>query len=331
MKRLTLALLILLSACSGGGAQQNRTETDDFDLFRRADPYFNQFIESDSELLWRLKPGRYAGADLFGKEAEVQEVLVGPMGLRGSDPGEKGAPRVLCLGDSVTLGYERAYPELLAEELAMLGKDAQVINAGVPGYSVAQARRWLVRLLPALKPDFVVVLLGWNDAKDLLRGYTDTELMDSGLSRFIARFRAPWSGRVIGSALTRESGCCRVPPEQFHTELFLLGDAIRNAGAQPLFVTYPSVIDTSEALRHYPGELVGARRARLAALHQATLDVASALNVNIVDLAKRSESLLRRGYFHDAARDPIHPSAQGARELARALAPKLAPMMRESR
>ena len=326
MRRFALALLILLSACSGGGAAG-----DDFDLFRRADPYFNQFIESDSELLWRLKPGRYAGTDLFGADASVDEVIVGAMGLRGEDPGEKGAARVLCLGDSVTLGYERDYPALLAEELAVRGADVQVLNAGVPGYSIAQARRRLRQLAPTLKPDVVVVLLGWNDAKDLLRGYTDTQLMDSVLARFLARFRGPWSGAVEGSALSRESGCCRVPPPEFSAELFALIDEIRDDGAQPLLVTYPAVIDTSDALRHYPGELVATRRTRLAAVRQATLDAGVALNVHVVDLAARSESLLRRGYFHDAVRDPIHPSGEGARELARVLAPKLASMLRESR
>ena len=94
----------------------------------------------------------------------------------------------------MTLGYERDYPALLAEELALQGADAQVLNAGVPGYSLAQARRRLRQLAPPLKPDVVVVLLGWNDAKDLLRGYTDSELMDSALSRFLTRFRGSWSG-----------------------------------------------------------------------------------------------------------------------------------------
>lgn len=303
---------------------------DDFDLFRRADPYFNQFIESDGALLWRLKPGAYAAGELFGEKSEAADVEVGSLGLRGGDPENTDAPRVLCLGDSVTLGYEHSYPEFLETQLsARIEGGAQVLNAGVPGYSLEQVRRRFSQL-ESLRPDVVVILVGWNDAKDRLRGYTDVQLMGSWLSRILARFREAPEIDPEAGPLTAASGCCRVMPEQFRAGVLEFLNDTRDAGASPVLVTYPSVLNTAAA-EGYPGSLVRTRRARMSRLNQAILDAASALNVPVVDFAAGAQGLYSRGYFRDAPRDPIHPSEAGARELARRLAPKVAGVLRAGR
>ena len=316
MRRAACTLLALaIAACSAGDAPR-----DDFDLFRRADPYFNQFIEPDDALLWRARPGHYSGRALFGENASVEEVVVGSLGLRGGDPGAKSKPRVLCLGDSVTVGYEHGYPEYLAEEL---GGEVEVLSAGVPGYSIAQARRWYEDSLASLTPDVVVILLAWNDAKDRLRGATDTELMDSWWTRLTARFRGVTPVDEKAAPLSPDSGCCRVPPARYLAELAGLVNRLREQGVAPVLVTYPSVVGADAAAGLYPQALIDARRARLAAIREATLVLATQTGALVLDLAPRSGELLESGYFLDAARDPIHPSDAGARDLARRIAPNV--------
>lgn len=325
MKRVLAFALIFVLACSG-----NQAAGDDFDLFRRADPYFNRFIEPDGALLWRLKPGVHAAGEIFGKESEAADVEVGSLGLRGGDPEKTDAPRVLCLGDSVTLGYEHSYPEFLETQLsARIEGGAQVLNAGVPGYSLEQLRRRFSQL-ESLRPDVVVILVGWNDAKDRLRGYTDVQLMGSWLSRILARFRGAPEIDPEAGPLTAASGCCRVMPEQFRAGLLGFLNDIRDGGASAVLATYPSVLSTAAA-ENYPLELVQVRQARMSSLNQSIIDSATALNVPVVDFAADAEGLYSRGYFRDAPRDPIHPSEAGARELARRLAPKVAGVLRAHR
>jgi acyl-CoA thioesterase-1 len=82
-----------------------------------------------------------------------------------------GTPLVVCLGDSLTEGYqvepEHAYPAIVESRLADRGwPDIEVVNAGISGSTTASAvsrLRWQLRR----KPDVLVLALGANDG---LRG-----------------------------------------------------------------------------------------------------------------------------------------------------------------
>jgi acyl-CoA thioesterase-1 len=94
-------------------------------------------------------------------------------------------PKVVCLGDSLTEGYEvsgrEAFPALVAERLQARGwPDIEVVNAGVSGSTSASAvsrLRWQLRG----DPDVVVLALGANDG---LRGI-DTEATKKNLAEAI--------------------------------------------------------------------------------------------------------------------------------------------------
>lgn len=80
------------------------------------------------------------------------------------------APRLLCLGTSLTAGYgldpDQAWPALLQEKVDQAGLRYRVVNAGVSGETSAGARRridWLLREPAAV----LVVETGANDG---LRG-----------------------------------------------------------------------------------------------------------------------------------------------------------------
>jgi acyl-CoA thioesterase-1 len=99
-----------------------------------------------------------------------------------------GAPRIVCLGDSLTAGYglsvEQAYPALLQHRLRDAGYPHEVINAGVSGDTSAGGLRridWSLRG----NVDVLIVALGGNDA---LRGLPPAA-MRQNLAAIIERAR----------------------------------------------------------------------------------------------------------------------------------------------
>ncbi|MCZ6675152.1 MAG: GDSL-type esterase/lipase family protein [Verrucomicrobia bacterium] len=76
-----------------------------------------------------------------------------------------GTWRVVCLGGSTTYGTtaSTAYPAFLEELLREEGIEAEVINAGVPGWTSRESRiNFELRVLP-LDPDLVIIYHGRND------------------------------------------------------------------------------------------------------------------------------------------------------------------------
>jgi lysophospholipase L1-like esterase len=127
-------------------------------------------FERDAELGWRMRPG--TRARWFGTEIEVNA-----KGLRGPElPYERvaGVPRVLWLGDSVTVGfriedYRATFPYLVAAQLEATGPlGIETLNAAVDGYSPWQEAAWLAREGQRYAPDLVVVCFVLNDVSEKL-------------------------------------------------------------------------------------------------------------------------------------------------------------------
>ena len=81
--------------------------------------------------------------------------------------------RILSLGDSFTVGYEvdvdETFSAVLERELRSAGHDVEVLNAGVSGYSNAEAALYLERELLNYEPDVVLLSFFHNDIVDNLR------------------------------------------------------------------------------------------------------------------------------------------------------------------
>lgn len=79
----------------------------------------------------------------------------------------QGTFRVLCLGDSFTLGYtvERSdlFVDLLEDWWSDEGRRVDVVNAGTEGYSTDQEVAWLLEHGEALAPDLVLLFPYEND------------------------------------------------------------------------------------------------------------------------------------------------------------------------
>ena len=113
------------------------------------------------------------------------------LALPAADSGQRvaGSPRIVILGDSLTIGLglpiEQSYPSLLQERLKESGLDYEVVNAGVSGDTSAGG---LSRLDWALDGDVrvLVVALGGNDG---LRGLP-VEQLKRNLATIIERAQA---------------------------------------------------------------------------------------------------------------------------------------------
>jgi GDSL-like lipase/acylhydrolase family protein len=84
-----------------------------------------------------------------------------------------GTIRVLALGDSNTQGYEvrqnETYAAVLERYLAKHGVRAEVLNAGVSGFSTAEALAYLENEGYKYQPDVVVLGFSANDYEDNLK------------------------------------------------------------------------------------------------------------------------------------------------------------------
>jgi len=84
-----------------------------------------------------------------------------------------GTKRIISLGDSFTIGYEVAadqtFSAVLEHELRTAGHNVEVLNAGVSGYSNAEACAYLERELLKYQPDLVLVSFYSNDLVDNVR------------------------------------------------------------------------------------------------------------------------------------------------------------------
>lgn len=81
--------------------------------------------------------------------------------------------RIVSLGDSFTAGYEvdveQTFSSVLERDLRNRGYDVEVINAGVSGYSTAEACLYLERELLEYDPDLVLISFFGNDLVDNVR------------------------------------------------------------------------------------------------------------------------------------------------------------------
>lgn len=81
--------------------------------------------------------------------------------------------RIVSLGDSFTVGYEvdaqQTFSSVLERSLQDRGLNVQVLNAGVSGYSNAEALLYLKRELLRYEPDLVLISFFSNDLVDNVR------------------------------------------------------------------------------------------------------------------------------------------------------------------
>jgi hypothetical protein len=134
------------------GPLRGRFERPPDDLGYRHDPELGWFPRESSEKT-------FAGPRLI-------HIHHGPQGFRDREHGAKERPRLAVVGDSFVWGYNVEADERFTEKLQEQLPRWEVVNLGVSGYGTDQEYLLSRRVLPALRPDVVLLVYCLNDSHD---------------------------------------------------------------------------------------------------------------------------------------------------------------------
>jgi lysophospholipase L1-like esterase len=230
-------------------------------------PEFNETMTFDPLLFWKLRPG----LDKLRVQGRVKEkrvdftVSTNSFGLRSPEiEAKQGRFRILAIGDSCTFGLgvddHETWPAKLEQLLNQrFSGGVEVINAGVPGYSSYQGRRFLKTAGLDLQPDLVIVSFGFNDA-DVWSSRTDLatarllrmrQQLDRGaamlqrsrfyqaLTHLLRSHRAEPHENGEKKAGTGVAGSPRVPAKRFYQNLVEIQDLCAVRGIPVVFLIWP--------------------------------------------------------------------------------------------
>jgi lysophospholipase L1-like esterase len=291
-------------------------------------------FQPDPRLFWTFRPGT-----VFDAESPVPINAGGFRGRMPADPRPAGLLRVAVMGDSVAFGAVASWPELLEEDLAtaLAERPAEVLNFGVPGYTVVQGLRQYEDRVGGLAPDVVIIAYGWNDhwlahgdLPDAERRFPSRRM--ATLASHLTRLRVVQALHALlpspaESAAPRvnERAVRRVSPEVFRRSLDTFVEQVRAAGARPVVVTLPSAL-TLDAFPPYlldmgftsSPEAAMADHRLYAGLAAQAAGVAGVAFVDLQPVLSFPEGAPNTDLFSP---DRIHPTPEGQRLIAAALAP----------
>lgn len=291
----------------------------------------------------RLRPDLRQAADAEGTEHTLTTNAAGYRGRELAPVKPAGGFRVACLGGSTTFGFgvsldDRTYPSVLEELLraAAPGRPVEVLNAGVPRWSMRTSLDNFAARLAPLDFDVVVLKEALNDLYD---GWDAAYLARSALPLGEALPPDPLQRSAIVRWVTRTAGKARLAskrsthsPEGLATYRRTLAAGValvRARGAKPVLCTYPTMFpptaeeaarlrfdvpfNLESMLKRCPLEY-DALRVGLIAYNDAIRVVAREAGVDLVDL----DALIPDDPALYA--DPFHQDDDGQRALASAVA-----------
>jgi len=268
-----------------------------------------------------------------------------------------GVVRIAALGDSSTFGLEvraeEAWPAQLAAELESRGMRAEVLNAGVVGYTVRQGIERYLALVRPYRPDVVVAAFGAFNDHVAAKGLPDDEKIAqrkaySGLARVRDRLRVELrvlhlAGLVAErlSGFDRDAmrvelnkqrraqsklepvmgrvdfaGLRRVAPDRFAECLRELDALVRADGAKLVLVAmprHPEKEQSAPVLLEYDTRVYS---------------VGKELGVPVFDFKKMvAENIAMGRKWEDLFRDHFHPNPRGHVMFAKGLVHQVLPVL----
>ncbi len=203
-------------------------------------------------------------------------IRLNSLGLRGPEISKTkpaGVTRIAVLGGSSVFGY--LVPEgedscrVMEDSLRQQGIAVEVLNAGVSGYSITQCRHRYQDVIAPLRPDIVMLYLGWNDSPFLIAtpeqtGLTKTLPAPPWLNRMLARstlygflrFRLfPEPTPVFAPPQSSNSAITDAGAEGFRSDYIALLEAVKASGARPVISTQVMASnERCEGLEGYLGD-----------------------------------------------------------------------------
>lgn len=242
-----------------------------------------------------------------------------------------GALRVIATGNSSTFGWGvndvETYPSQLAARLRekIRGREIEVMNAAIPGFTTFQGSRLLADEILALAPDYVVLSYGFNDSRlaastdsvfaaqaarpagQLARAASHLEIYRR-LTRLI---RGASADRLSPAADARSTN--RVPVAEYESRLREMVRAVTQAGARPmllLMVIPPEYADAAARVARDAGIPLLETRPYLLA-HVADPEFAARHATQIAAHASAWRDVPAETWRNPAYADGIHPSGLG--------------------
>jgi lysophospholipase L1-like esterase len=278
---------------------------------------YPEVFEKDKDLFWRLRPDQTVTSRFF----EGKTYRINSFGLRGDEIKPKSAKlRIITLGNSCTFGWGVDYESTYAERLAtLLSEGYEVINAGVPGYSSLQGRRFFEQELLELNPDIITILFAWNDHWAAANGIADNKqefppegilFLQNLLSRlhtyrFLKKQLLSTVEAELDSVWDRPTPVYRVGLSDYHDNLIAICRTAKARGIKPILLTSPI-----PSLQTYypPGSRSNMHRYH-ERYNEVVREVASAEEVGLVDLAGEFDKF--GDLWDNVSRDPFHFNARG--------------------
>ncbi|MDP8216956.1 MAG: SGNH/GDSL hydrolase family protein [Candidatus Kaelpia imicola] len=275
------------------------------------------WCSKDPDLYWRFNEGSYAMGEIIGQPTTLN---INSQGIRGPEitsEKKKNNLRIVCLGDSTTLGWEIDYKYTYEQQLQSLLNEKmknihfEVINAGVNGYSAYQGYRLLNKYIDFWKPDIITVYFGVNDHFEAKRFYNQIEnsvvrKIDEGLrstSYLYSLFKKIYlRNQMITSAKKRTGLQERELENEYRNNLELIIDLAEKNKAKVIFLTYP----VSEEI--YNDEVFP--------YNKLILKTAQKRECRLVDLVDAFKENRENKIFYDN----IHPTPFGYSIIAKKLA-----------
>jgi HEAT repeat protein/lysophospholipase L1-like esterase len=158
-----------------------------------------------------------------------------------------GVHRVVCLGDSVTLGYgyspQEAFPQTLEARLQARGPGVEVFNIALPGWSTLQERIAYERIGRKYRPDQVILGVCLNDIQELENNLVQPPRLLATLHAHSALVRriVNAKGREIASIeeLFKDSPQVAAGFERMFVEVRKLREEVRADGGELVVVVFP--------------------------------------------------------------------------------------------
>jgi lysophospholipase L1-like esterase len=279
-------------------------------------------FKKDHDLFWRLRPSQTISSKFF----EGKEYHINSAGLRGDEiPVRSGKIRLVALGNSCTFGWGMTDSRPFVKELEKMVNDdpslpgVETINAGIPGYSSFQGRRFFVSDVAPLKPDIVLIMFGWNDQWAAAGNIADNEqklppptiidiqnvLSRLKIYRLIRKALLAATEKSLDEKLDKKNPVYRVSVIDFYNNLNVIVNYARSEGITPVLLTSP--IPSLD--KYYPPGSRSPMHQYHHTYNMQTRILARNTRTPLIDLAIEFDKY--DNLYDDAPKDPIHFNAAG--------------------
>jgi lysophospholipase L1-like esterase len=248
--------------------------------------------------------------------------------------------RVLAIGNSCTFGWgveensiwTRQLETILRKELPF--QSIEVINAGVPGYSSLQGKRYFQNELVELKPKLLLIMFGWNDQWTAGKNGSDKDLPEAPavliaaqnlfnrlkVYEFLRKIILSNTETIVPIQLDDVREPRRVSLVDFALNLKAIIQTAKQNNIQPVLLVPPIA-----SLAGYFGGAVSDFHTRHELYQRQILDLARVENVPVINLQIPFDQ--QNTLFDDAQADPVHFNAAGHSVTARTIADTLIPLI----